>query len=55
MTYTCEKQCSQPGIQNMQNLIPDDDAEEANKDQDNPTDEEHTIAGSEVIFGLWEE
>lgn len=32
----------------------DEDAEEAKDDQNNQTDKQHSIAGSEVVFGLWE-
>jgi len=39
----------------VQNLVLDENAEDAKNNQDNQTDEEHAITGGEVIFGLWEE
>ena len=55
LTYTGEEQRSQSSIHNVQNPVTDEDAEDSEEDQDNQTDEKHTVAGSEVILGLWEQ
>lgn len=51
-TYTGEEQRSQSSIHNLQNLILDEDAEDAENNQDDKTDKEHAVTGGEVIFGL---
>lgn len=54
-TYAGEQQGSQSCVHDVQNLVTDEDAEDAEDDQDNQTDEKHTVTGSEVVLGLWEE
>lgn len=54
-TYTGEQQCSQSSIDNVQNPVLDDDAEQTEDDQNNETNEKHAVTGSEVVLGLREE
>lgn len=49
---TGEEQGAQGGIDNMQNPVADEDAEDGEQQQDDETHEEHSPAGSEVILAL---
>lgn len=47
-----EEQGPQGGIDNVQDLVADEDAEDGEEQQDDEAHEEHAPAGSEVILAL---
>lgn len=51
-TYAGENQSPQWGIDNVQDLVTDKNAEDAEKCQDDQAHKQHTPTGSEVIFAL---
>lgn len=54
-TYAGEEQRPQGGIDNVQDLVTDEDAEDGEEQQDDQAHKQHSPAGSEVILALqWE-
>lgn len=51
-TYAGEEQRTQGGIDNVQDPVTDEDAEDGEEQQDDQTHEQHAPAGSEVILAL---
>lgn len=51
-TYAGEEQRPQGGIDNVQDLVTDEDAEDGEEQQDDQTHKQHSPAGSEVILAL---
>lgn len=51
-TYAGEQQRPQGGIDNVQDPVTDEDAEDGEEQQDDQTHKEHAPAGSEVVLAL---
>lgn len=53
-TYAGEEQSPQWGIDDVQDPVTDEDAENGEEQQHNQAHEQHPPTGSEVILALWE-
>ena len=51
-TYTGEEQCAERGVDDVQDLVADEHAEEGEEDQHDQAHKQNATAGSEVILGL---
>lgn len=51
-TYAGEEQRPQGGVDNVQDLVTDEDAEDGEEQQHDQTHKQHSPAGSEVILAL---
>lgn len=52
-THAGEQQGPERSVDDVQDFVLDEDAEERGNDQDNQTDEKNAPTGSEVIFALF--
>lgn len=51
-TYAGEEQCPQGGVDNVQDPVTDEDAEDGEEQQDDQAHKQHAPAGSEVVLAL---